>query len=267
MNARNLTDFADFTVTASRMWRRHRHLHAARLAAIAAAAMSPCGRAVTAILGPNGGRSHAYGADRPTPTSAVGALMASRWRTWLRRRRPHTWLRRARHRQWSLPSPPGGGTGLPPHARRSSARRRRISSGAAGGSRRAPAAPRAITALSGEKSAFTSPARWRRREPVDAPGCPTGGCCWTSPPPDLQHQHNQVLHIRQHSAQPGRGVVVVLHDLNPRLHADHRLPPLQVAASGPSADVLTPERIAAVWACIAALPVRPSTYTCATTTS
>ncbi len=74
---------------------------------------------------------------------------------------------------------------------------------------------------------------------------------------DLQHQHH-VLHTVRHWARTqGVGVVVVLHDLNLALRYADRCVLLQagqVAANGPSVDVLTPERIAAVWG-VRAMPV------------
>jgi iron complex transport system ATP-binding protein len=103
-------------------------------------------------------------------------------------------------------------------------------------------------------------------EPVDAPGLPNRWLLLDEPTAalDLQHQH-QVLHTVRHWARSqGVGVVVVLHDLNLALRYADRCVLLQagqVAASGPSADVLTPERIAAVWGVHAVpLPGAPLQY-------
>lgn len=74
---------------------------------------------------------------------------------------------------------------------------------------------------------------------------------------DLQHQHRMLQLARDWATTQGIGVVAVLHDLNLALRYSDRCVVLQqgrVVASGPTSEVLTPERIAEVWH-VAACPV------------
>jgi len=67
---------------------------------------------------------------------------------------------------------------------------------------------------------------------------------------DLQHQHHVLAAVQRWAATPSTGAVAVLHDLNLALrYCSHcvLLDAGRVVASGPSAEVLTPEQIQALW--------------------
>lgn len=83
---------------------------------------------------------------------------------------------------------------------------------------------------------------------------------------DLQHQHRMLQLARDWAVGQGVGVVAVLHDLNLALRYSDRCVVLQegrVAASGVTAEVLTPACIAQVWGVQAhAAPARSDCLPC-----
>ncbi len=67
---------------------------------------------------------------------------------------------------------------------------------------------------------------------------------------DLRHQHDTLATVRRRAREQGVGVLAVLHDLNLALRYTDRVWVLdqgRLAASGPPAQVLTPELLRRVW--------------------
>jgi iron complex transport system ATP-binding protein len=113
-------------------------------------------------------------------------------------------------------------------------------------------APRIFNTLSGGEKSRVHLARalvqvWARR--------PDGAACWLlldepTAALDLAHQHQALRLLQDRARTHGLGVIAVLHDLNLALrYADDVLlmADQQLAVFGPITELLTPERMEAIW--------------------
>lgn len=123
-------------------------------------------------------------------------------------------------------------------------------------------ANRTLNTLSGGEKARVHLARALAQVWEDAAPNPTRWLLLDEPTAalDLAHQHRVLKLVRQWATGQGVGVVAVLHDLNLALRYSDCCVVLQqgqMVASGITAEVLTPARIASVWG-VAAQPVVPT---------